>query len=246
MVSVHSPDSALHDAFCGVPGAFGTACACVRMARKAGLAVTLNSVLSEEELQRGRLSQLMALADELDCHFVQLIHPKPSGAWLGRDDGMQRGGAIIRQVEEAHRFYNSPASDSTTALAAQVFEERADVLGCTAGAIDRFYVNASGELQPCEFLNISFGNLVQEPFDVVFGRMREAFPNARTNWLCCTQASEIHRLFVESGSKHTPLPWDLTRKLVAGWDRGEPTPLYRRLRIYGGDDPGGPLEPGRP
>ena len=239
MVSVHSPDSAQHDTFCGVPGAFEAACRCIRLAREAGLAAALNSVLSEEELQSGRLSELMALADELGCHFVQLIHPKPSGGWLGRDDQMQRGEAIIRQVHDAHRHYNSSASSCTTALAAQAFEERSDVLGCTAGAIDRFYVNANGELQPCEFLNISFGNLTREPFEVVYGRMRAAFPNACTDWLCCTQASEIHRLFVESGRKYTPLPWELTQKLVAGWDRGGLTPLYRKLGIYEREGVGG-------
>lgn len=239
MVSVHSTDSGQHDAFCGVPGAFEVACRCVRLAREAGLAAALNSMLSEEELQKGRLSELMALADELGCHYVQLIHPKPSGGWLGRDDQMQRGEAILRQVHEAHRHYNSSASSYTTALAAQAFEERPDVLGCTAGAIDRFYVNANGELQPCEFLNISFGNLTREPFEVVYGRMRAAFPDARTDWLCCTLAPEIHRLFVESGSKHTPLPWELTRELVGRWDRGEPTPLYRKLGIYEGDGGGG-------
>jgi MoaA/NifB/PqqE/SkfB family radical SAM enzyme len=240
IVSVHSPEAALHDSFCKVPGAFETACSCVRQAREAGLAVAFNSVLSEEELRKGRLDELMALADELGCHFVQLIHPKPSGGWLGREEDMQQGEAILRSVRDAHLHYNSGASPYTTALAAQAFEEQAGVLGCTAGAIDRFYVNANGEVQPCEFLNISFGNITEEPLQLVYDRMRSAFPDARTDWLCCTQAPEIHRLFVESGGKHTPLPWELTRALVAGWSRGKPTPLYRKLGIYPAKGVSGP------
>jgi MoaA/NifB/PqqE/SkfB family radical SAM enzyme len=234
IVSMHSPRPAEHDAFCRVEGAFETACRCVRQAREAGLAVAFNSVLSQEALRDGQLEELMALADEMDCHFVQLIHPKPSGGWLGKEEDMQRGEAILQQVRDAHLHYNSGASPLTTALAAQAFEEQAGVLGCTAGAIDRFYVNANGELQPCEFLNISFGNLTREPFAVVYQRMREVFSDAGTDWLCCTQASEINRLFVESGGKHTPLPWELTQTLVAGWSRGDETPLYRKLGIYRG------------
>lgn len=234
MISIHSPVAARHDAFCNIPGAFDTACLCATRARKVGLAVAFNSVLAEGELREGGLEELMALADKMGCHFVQLIHPKPSGGWLGRDEDMQRGEEILRQVRSAHLRYNSGASPVRTALAAQAFEEQAGVLGCTAGAIDRFYVNANGELQPCEFLNISFGNLTEEPFEVVWSRMRAAFPDARSDWLCCTQADEIHRLFVESSRKHTPLPWGLTRQLVESWDRGEPTPMYRRLGIYGG------------
>ena len=157
-ISVHSPDAAVHDAFCNVEGAFDKACRCAREARKAGLAVAFNSVLGEEELRRGKLPELMALADGLDCHFIQLIHPKPSGGWLGRKEEMQEDEEILGQVREAHLHYNSSASPYVTALAAQAFEEQAQVLGCTAGAIDRFYVNANGELQPCEFLNISIIN----------------------------------------------------------------------------------------
>lgn len=231
-ISIHSPDPTAHDAFCNVEGAFQTACRCARDARKAGLAVAFNSVLGEEDLRGGRLPELMALADALECHFIQLIHPKPSGGWLGREKDMQQGEGILEQVREAHIHYNSSASPYTTALAAQAFEEQAQVLGCTAGAIDRFYVNANGELQPCEFLNISFGNLREEPFQLVWDRMRNAFPDARSDWLCCTLAPEIHRLFVETGRKHTPLPWELTRTLMEWWDRGPQTPMYRKLGIY--------------
>lgn len=231
-ISIHSPHVTVHDTFCNVEGAFDTACRCAWQAREAGLAVAFNSVLGEEELRQGKLPELMALADDLGCHFIQLIHPKPSGGWLGREEDMQQGQEILRQVREAHLHFNSGDSPYQTALAAQAFEEQNRVLGCTAGGIDRFYVNASGELQPCEFLNLSFGNLRKEPFQVVWDRMRHAFPDARSDWLCCTLAPEIHRLFVETGRKHTPLPWTLTRKLVEEWDRGDPTPMYRKLGIY--------------
>jgi MoaA/NifB/PqqE/SkfB family radical SAM enzyme len=246
IVSIHSPRAAEHDAFCKVPGAFETACRCVRQAREAGLAVAFNSVLSQEGLKKGQLRELMVLADELGCHFVQLIHPKPSGGWLGRDDDMQRSELILNTIREAHLHYNSGASPYTTALAAQAFEEQSGVLGCTAGAIDRLYVNANGELQPCEFLNISFGNLTKEPFEEVYGRMRAAFPDARTDWLCCTQAPEIHRVFLESGGKHTPLPWERTRELVEGWDRGAQTPMYRKLGISRNNRPSSDPSPGAP
>ena len=57
------------------------------------------------------------------------------------------------------------------------------------------------------------------------------------------QAGEIQRLFEEHRLQRTPLPWAVTQKLVAGWDRGAPTPIYEKLGIYrqefprGGDHP---------
>ena len=230
MVSIHSPDPVTHDAFTGIAGAFRTALEVIRQARAQGLAITINSVLSEEELRAGSLPELMDLARSLDCDFVQLIHPKPSGLWLGQQ-GMQADPELLEAVRRDHLLYNGRRRADYPSLAAQVFEEAPHVLGCTAGAIDRFYIGADGEVQPCEFLNVSFGNVTAEPFEAILERMRAAFPDARCDWLCCTQAKAIADALDEG--ERTPLAREKTETLVARWDRGKPTPVYRKLGIYG-------------
>ncbi len=232
MVSIHSPDAAIHDAFTGVPGSFDTACRLIRQWRALGLVAALNSVLSEEELPGGGLNRLMELAKDLDCDFVQLIHPKPAGKWLGRTEAMQQGRSVIEFVRREHVRYNSRKMHEYPALAAQVFEESENVLGCTAGGVDRFYVNATGEVQPCEFLNVSFGNVHDESFETIFERMRTCFREPGVDWLCCTQTGEIQRLFLAHQLERTPIPWSVTRTLTAQWHRGRPTPLYKKLGIY--------------
>ncbi len=232
IVSIHSPDAAQHDAFTGVPGSFETAQRLLRDWRALGGSTAINSVLSGEELTSGGLDRLMALARVLECDYVQLIHPKPAGDWLGRTEDMQTDGAGLAFVRREHLRYNSRAHPRDPALAAQVFEESEGVLGCTAGGVDRYYVNATGEVQPCEFLNVSFGNVNEEPFAVIFDRMRACFPEPCTDWLCCTQGAEIHRLYEKYELSRTPLPWPVTRELVARWQRGKPTPLYDKLGIY--------------
>lgn len=232
MVSVHSPDRAKHDALTGVPGSFDTACEIIRTCRSLDLVAALNTVLSEGEVRMGGLDRLMTLARELDSDYVQLIHPKPAGEWIGRQDGMQTDPTLIAMLQGQHARYNSRSMHDYPSLAAQVFEESSRVLGCTAGAVDRFYVGAGGDVQPCEFLNLSFGNVREESFEAIYHRMRACFKTPCCDWLCCTQASEIHRLFKEHKLKKTPLPWPVTRQLVEKWDRGEPTPIYERLGIY--------------
>jgi len=232
IVSIHSPEAAAHDQFTGVPGSFATACDLLRACRATGLATAINSVLSEEDLEAGRLPDLMALAKTLGCDYVQLIHPKPAGRWLERRDRMQTAPDLIARIRRQHVLFNSRARREYPALAAQVFEEADAVLGCTSGAVDRFYVNATGEVQPCEFLNLSFGNVNTEPFAAILARMRSFFPEPGTDWLCCTQADAIQTLIRKHGLTRTPVPWPLTRELAATWNRGTPTPLYRKLRIY--------------
>ena len=232
MVSIHSPDAEEHDAFTGREGAFESACAAVRLCRELGLSAAINSVLTREQLAAGKLDALMDLAKELDADFVQLIHPKPSGRWLGADEELTFDAPLIHDVRAAHRRYNSSECANYPGLAAQVFEERLQSFGCSAGGIDRLYVGASGELQPCEFLNISFGNIEEEGFETVYERMRSYFPHPCADWLCCTQASAIAAKMREHGIDTTPLPWEITKELVETWDRGDPTPLYEKLGIY--------------
>jgi hypothetical protein len=105
------------------------------------------------------------------------------------------------------------------------------MLGCTAGAIDRFYVGCSGEVQPCEFVNISFGNLCDTPYGVIYERMRRAFPLPCCEWLCCKYSSEIADAVARNGGK-TPLPWAETEQLVRRWSFNTPTPVYQKMGIY--------------
>jgi len=233
MVSIHSPDPFIHDRLTGVPGSFHTACETIRQCRILKLMAAVNSVLSEEEIRTGGLDRLMVLARELDADFVQLIHPKPAGMWLGRHESMQRDQGLLDFIRmEYKRFHNRKHKDFPS-LAAQVVEESEYMLGCTAGGVDRFYINASGEIQPCEFLNISFGNVREEPLPVIFKRMRVAFRVPACDWLCCMQGENIAELIREHGISITPLPWPITQKLIEKWDRGPATPLYQKLGIYG-------------
>ncbi len=232
MVSVHSPDPAIHDEFTGIPGSFDVACDALRLCRAKGVAAAVNCVLSEEEARNGGVDRLMELARDLEADYVQLIHPKPAGMWLGRSEGMQLDSDLIDAIRREHVRYNSKGMRNYPSLAAQVFEESESVLGCTCGGIDRFYVNATGEVQPCEFLNLSFGNVREEPFEVIYNRMRGFFPKPCTDWLCCTQAGKIDAMFKEHGLTHTPLPASITLELVNDIDCGKPTPIYERLGLY--------------
>jgi len=232
IVSIHSTDPDEHDALTGVPGSFHVACDALKLCRRMNLAPAVNSVLSEEAIESGGLDKLMDLARELDCDYVQLIHPKPAGAWMGRTEGMQREARVLRHIRREHLRYNSRSMRDYPSLAAQAFEESPEILGCTAGAVDRFYVNACGEVQPCEFLNISFGNVNDEPFTRVYERMRSYFPNPCCDWLCCTQAEAVHNLFAGHELKRTPVPWEIAQGLVETWNRGRPTPVYKQMGIY--------------
>jgi MoaA/NifB/PqqE/SkfB family radical SAM enzyme len=232
MTSIHSVVPAEHDEFTGVKGAYDLACRFIKECKKHGLCTGLNTTLEEDAVINGEIQNIMELAKSLNCDFVQLIQAKPSGKWLGRPADAEKLKSSIEIAKAQHVLYNSYRKKDYPVLSAQVFEEQESMLGCTAGGIDRFYVNANGEVQPCEFLNISFGNINNEPFEEIFKRMRFYFKIPGIDWPCCSKADQIAEYIAANNLKTTPVPWPMTRKIVEQWKESPPTPIYQKLGIY--------------
>lgn len=233
MISLHTPDPFDYEAFTGFKDSFAIARDAARMFNEAGITVALNSCPTGELMDRGGVERIMDLAKEWGCSYVQVIHGKSAGAWLGRQDEMIRAREKIRLLERLHLRYNAPNRFAAHPSASvQVYEESPRHFGCTAGGIDRFYLNANGEVQPCEFLNVSFGNVNEEPFRRIFLRMRAYFRKPGVRWLCATEAGSIHEALRANGIPTTPLPWRHTRELIRKWDVGPHTGLYEDMGIY--------------
>ncbi|GHT97035.1 hypothetical protein FACS1894126_0140 [Alphaproteobacteria bacterium] len=217
MVSVHGSSAEFHDDFVGVKGAFELARKALVLCKEVGLGSAINTVLTYEQIQGNVLDEIMLLAKDCNCDFVQLIHPKRAGEWLKNKTLNEKDAEIRRYVSKAHKHYN--ALQDFSALPAQAQEEHEDKFGCTCGGIDRFYVGANGEVQPCEFLNISFGNVNEEPFEIIFARMREAFKVPCIEWMCEVKASEIYEFMQKHSIEKTPIPYEYTKELVKNWSQ---------------------------
>ena len=233
MVSLHAPTADAHDAFTGIPGSFESAREALLRFGASGAFAAINCCPDAGLLDDGGIEQLFALAAQWGCSFIQIIHGKAAGGWLGSDVSAPAAPAHLERLHALHRHYNSARSAPDDPVASvQVFEERPELFGCTAGGVDRFYFGAEGEVQPCEFLNVSFGNVRTERFIAILGRMRAHFARPGTAWLCCEQAGFIDQTIRARGLEQTPIPWEITREFIDQWDRGAETPLYKRLGIY--------------
>ncbi len=230
MVSLHSADGNIHDEFVGQTGSFKQAQKTLALCAELGFGTAINTVLQYKDIQSQTLERLMDIAKSLQVGFVQLIHPKRAGKWLSNAQLYDQDQQLLAYVRKAYHFYNKSAA--FPALPAQAEEEDVTRFGCTAGGVDRFYIGASGEVQPCEFLNISFGNLTQEPFEVIFKRMRAAFPTPFTQWACEKRAPQIYAFMQQHKITQTPLSYEYTKEIVRHWTDGTPTPIYKKIGIY--------------
>ena len=222
MVSIHHFDARKHDAFLGRDKSYLAATKVIQMAHKVGLATVINCCPSQEMIEADGLRKIMDIADNLGCSYVQFIHEKPSGSLVEQGSRMMEPEFLKSQVDQHVRFNKSTEYPSVTF---QVFE--ASYLGCTAGGIERFYVNADGEVQPCEFLNISFGNVREESFETIYARMRSYFPSATKNWLCNSENALIQKFIRKHDIKRFPIKKDLTLELIQQFELSD-----RNVKFY--------------
>ncbi|MBN2280798.1 MAG: radical SAM protein [Candidatus Marinimicrobia bacterium] len=230
MFSLHSSDPDKLNNFMGMETAWNTMTEAIKNCHKADIVVAFNICLQKEDFYNGEFERIMERAREFKAAIIQLIHPKPAGGWLERGVEPFSPADLQRVKDLVHRYNHHRNFRDYPAISAQINEEDSSMFGCTAGGTDRFYINAAGEVQPCEFLNASFGNVNDEKFEEIYQKMRKTFEIPGEKWLCQEYSKEIFRLCQENNLKNLPLKKELFAKIYENWNRGNATRLYQKLR----------------
>lgn len=200
----------------------------IALCHQEGFEVAVNTCIIRDDYYNGNFEKIVELAKDLGVSIIQLIKPKPSGGWLGSADISFSGSDLIKIEASVHKYNNNRQYREYPFIAAQIIDEKSDMFGCTAGGTDRFYINAKGDLQPCEFLNISFGNIKDEEFEVMYKKMRFCFETAGDTWLCEACSKTISEIVNANELKILPLSKELSDEVIKNWNRGNEPEFYNR------------------
>jgi MoaA/NifB/PqqE/SkfB family radical SAM enzyme len=110
-----------------------------------------------------------------------------------------------------------------------IIDEDQEHFGCTAGGTDRFYINAKGDVQPCEFLNVSFGNIAEENFPVIYERMRKVYEVPGTCWLCEKHAARIAEILKSGVQPVLPLSPAHAEEIYNDLEKGPVPDFYEKV-----------------
>jgi MoaA/NifB/PqqE/SkfB family radical SAM enzyme len=133
------------------------------------------TVCTREMLESGEVLRIAQSAARLGVHEMRIIEPLPCGSLEG-DSSATLTAEEKRRLVDLHVTINAEKSLPKAAVFA--YTESDAQFGCGAG-LQHSYVDAAGNLLPCDFVNKPFGNLLEESAEDIWARVRGTYAAPR-------------------------------------------------------------------
>jgi len=167
-VSIDSPDPKTHDDLRRVPGCFEKALAGMKRVIDAGILCGISTYATPERLRNGQVMELIELARSIGCHEVTIFDTVPTGKLLRGEESIllsDEDKAELCRIEE-----DINAREGWPHIITQAHVNGPTGAGCFA-AWFQYYMTAYGDVMPCDFTPLTFGNLREEPLARIWERM---------------------------------------------------------------------------
>jgi MoaA/NifB/PqqE/SkfB family radical SAM enzyme len=166
-----------HDAFRGYPGAWQEALQAIQCFRESGIFPYLNVCLTKNFVKSGGLWELLNLAKDPKVGIMNLLEPRPYGRYMGVDSDElfsdEERTVAMNFFEEANRSNTYKGHPFVSYIH---YYERPEYFGCLMGGLSHLYIDSKGNVQPCVYLPVSFGNILKEDFHNIYSKMKKATP----------------------------------------------------------------------
>jgi len=236
-VSLDHYQPEVHNRMRGHAQAFDNACNAIGHFKDAGVYTCLSLVPPDEFNDPAEFKRYYDLAKELGVAEIRVMEKKPSGREACR--GVKPHSPVLSRLQKdlfANPAYRShpPISGLSTWL------ETDPALGCQC-RFEYLFVTSTGEVQPCEATEISFGNIREEDFTTIYERARQAFTKPSTGCIPMVMFSEVRDYQKVKDSLSSPERAKLAAQIMEGFRRKGKLPgaykavwsMYeRRLRAH--------------
>ncbi len=170
LVSLDSDRAEVHDARRNKPGAFAAAMGAIEALEANQMLVGISTYISHFGMQKGSFYDMLALGERLGVQQLFVFDAVPTGALMHKEDWV-----LSRQEREdlKEMIKRQNANPEGPAIMGQSWVNSPEGFGCFAGFY-QLYVTAAGDVCPCDFTPISFGNIHDEPLQTIWDRMRSS------------------------------------------------------------------------
>jgi MoaA/NifB/PqqE/SkfB family radical SAM enzyme len=206
-VSIDADTAEAHDALRRMPGAFKKAFEGARRAREAGILTGISTYGSHGTVTSGALEHLIRLGREEGFQEITIFDCVPTGKFLTRPQ-VRMGRKDIKRIRALADRYN--ADDFPMGITAQAKANAYDGGGCFGG-FAQFYMTCFGDINPCDFNPITFGNVREEPLETIWRRMAAHPEYAVHRHSCRMQSERYRRKYIDPIRDEERLPVSIAR-----------------------------------
>ncbi|MDZ7616347.1 MAG: hypothetical protein U1E05_05040, partial [Patescibacteria group bacterium] len=148
-------------------------------------------VVYRRHLTREHIVRLATLVQRYGAHELRIHQPPPRGQLA---DSQEAEGIFYNEDDVARlndiQFALNSAGGDFLKISAMSHTQGPCKFGCGAGVLHS-YVSATGELWPCEFVPLSFGNVLREDFAEVYAQMVDAVGIPKNYCWACKLSGEL-------------------------------------------------------
>jgi len=201
-VSIDSPDPQKHDEYRVMEGCFDKAVEAVKNALSVGLKTVVSTYVTKENLANGEFEDVINLAKDLGATGVRYVLPTPAGRWLYNVE-VKLTTEEEKKVREIADFpyvcrdfyFQNQSSSACAGVASKAY----------------IYISPYGEVQPCCFIPISFGNVREEPIKTILDRMwkHPMYKHSCMGTECPMLNDDYRKEFIDTIPHGTKLPYRL-------------------------------------
>lgn len=166
-ISLDSLDSKKHDKMRHYKDAFNIAINAIKNAKKSGIYTMSQTVATRELLYSGGLEKLALFLKKIGVDEMRIMEPLPCGR-LKKHSKAVLTKQEMEKLKQFHVLFNENKIYPKTSVFP--YFESVDQFGCGAGTQHSF-VDAHGNFGPCDFIDKSYGNLLNENVFELWNKM---------------------------------------------------------------------------
>ncbi|MFX1303027.1 MAG: radical SAM/SPASM domain-containing protein [Promethearchaeota archaeon] len=201
-VSIDSPIPEKHDELRGMKGLFNKAVQGIKNAIDTRLKCALSTYITKENLANGEFENVIKLAKDLGANGVRYLLPTATGRWLHNPE-VKLTSEEERKVRKIVDFpyvcrdfyFQTQTSSQCRGLADKVY----------------FYISPYGDVMPCCFMPLTFGNVREEPLKTILDRMwnHSMFSESWLRKECPMLNEEFRKKYIDIIPSDTKLPFKM-------------------------------------
>jgi len=202
-ISLDSPFEAEHDRIRGRSGAYRDAISGIRSANAAGILTDMFVVVSPHNIDN--LEEFYNLAVDLEMHEISIYEIIAVGRWLDHEDEVI-GRKDVSRLENFQKTMNVKLEGPR--VTAFPYFMGPDLFGCFAGK-RWMHAASDGEIMPCAYTPLSFGNLCEEPLATIWKRMGKHEAYKRDAAYCMMRNPDFRKTYIHTIPYNAKKPYRL-------------------------------------